>query len=325
MRVRQFGQHPPATHVVAHISDTHFLGAIAPGGAPSSEQPASHGRPLYESVETDAPLRGALERLRRVGEQLDAIVFTGDIADVAEPDAYRRIRSMVEPVAEELGAAVIWVMGNHDEREPFRTELLGENSALASRAPVDRVDEFRGLRVITLDSTVPGYHHGAIAPEQLEWLQEVLSAPAAAGSVLALHHPPIPTPIGAMSILELDDEYALAEVVRGSDIRTILGGHLHYASMSTFAGVPISVAAATCYTMDLSAAPQQLLGVDSGQSMNLVHFYEDRVVHSVVPLADGPVVANYDREFLDRMHALSPGERREAFSRKAEKSAPPHD
>lgn len=325
MRAGQFGQHPPATHVVAHISDTHFLGSIASGSAPGAAQSISHGRLLYGSVETDAPLHSALARLRRVGEQLDAIVFTGDIADDAEPEAYRRIRSLVEPVAEELGATVIWVMGNHDEREPFRSELLREGAATASRAPVDRVDEFRGLRVITLDSTVPGYHHGALAPQQLEWLSEVLSVPAAAGSVLALHHPPIPTPIGAMSILELDDEHALAEVVRGSDIRTILGGHLHYASMSTFAGIPVSVAAATCYTMDLSAAPQQLLGVDGGQSLNLVHFYEDRVVHSVVPLAEGPIVANYDNEFLDRMRSLSVTERREVFSRKPARSTSHND
>lgn len=324
MRERQFGQHPPATHVVAHISDTHFLGSIASGSASGTDPAGENARPLYGIIETDAPLISALERLRRVGEQLDAIVFTGDIADVAEPDAYRRIRSLVEPVAKELGATLVWVMGNHDEREPFRSELLGEGATPASRAPVDRVDEFRGLRVITLDSTVPGYHHGAIAPEQLEWLSEVLRVPAAAGSVLALHHPPIPTPIGAMSILELDDERALANVVRGSDIRTVLGGHLHYASMSTFAGVPVSVAAATCYTMDLSAAPQ-LLGVDGGQSLNLVHFYEDRVVHSVVPLGGGSIVANYDNEFLDRMHSLSPSERREVFSRKAAKGSSPHD
>ena len=117
----------------------------------------------------------------------------------------------------------------------------------------------------------------------------MLAEPAEHGTLLALHHPPIPTPIGAMQILELERQERLADVVAGSDIRAILGGHLHYASTSLFAGIPVSVAAATCYTMDLAAPVDELVGVDAGQSLNLVHVYDDRVVHSVVPLTAGRV------------------------------------
>lgn len=314
MRAVQLGQHPPARHLIAHISDTHFLAPALDGNFGS--QNIAQGRALYGVVDTDTPLRRALEQLRRTASQLDAIVFTGDIADQAEPAAYERIRSMVEPIAADAGAQVIWVMGNHDERERFRSVLLDDHESLSSHQPVDRVDNVRGLRVITLDSTIPGYHHGAIAPEQLDWLREVLRTPSEHGSILALHHPPIPSSIGAMSILELDNQNELADVVRGSDIRAILGGHLHYASTSLFAGIPVSVAAATCYTMDVSAPAQQLRGVSTGQSINLVHCYDDRIVHSVVPLAGGEVVADYGDEFLEEMRALTPFERREAFSRK---------
>lgn len=317
MSARQFGQYPPARHLIAHISDTHFLGAPATSAEINGEGSALRGRALYGTVDTDAPVLKALERLRQLGEQVDALVFTGDIADVAEIDAYQRIRSMVEPAAEQLGAQLIWVMGNHDERAPFRSELLREETSVAAQAPIDRIDDVRGLRVITVDTTVPGYHHGSIEPSQREWLAEVLATPAPHGSILALHHPPIPTPIGVMGILELENQHALAEVVRGSDIRAILGGHLHYAGSSMFAGIPVSVAAATCYTMDLSAEGRQLLGVNGGQSLNLVHCYEDRIVHSVVPLADAQAVASYDVAFAERMYALTADQQREAFSRKA--------
>ncbi|KQW07470.1 3',5'-cyclic-nucleotide phosphodiesterase [Leifsonia sp. Root4] len=297
------GQYPPAEYVIAHLSDTHFLGA----------DPDGRVRALYGTVDTDATVARALQRLRALGVRLDAMVFTGDIADLAEEDAYRRVRGLVEPVAEELGATLVWVMGNHDERVRFRRELL---DSPPDSAPIDRVDMVRGLRIITIDSTVPGYHHGEITREQLDWLAEVLSTPAPHGSILALHHPPIPTPLAAMTILELQQQQELAAVIEGSDIRAILGGHLHYASTSLFAGIPVSVAPATCYTMDVAAPDRNLMGVDGGQSFSLVHVYADRVVHSVVPLAPAPVVAHFDADFLSRMEQLSAAERLEVFGRK---------
>lgn len=302
----QMGQYPPAQFVIAHLSDTHFLGADDAGSP----------RPLYGRVDTDASAAAAMRRLRGMGVQLDAIVITGDIADIAEDAAYRRVRALVEPVAEELGAALIWVMGNHDQREAFRRELL-TGAEQAGDAPVDRVDDVGGLRIITLDSTVPGYHHGEITPAQLDWLRGVLATPAPHGSVLALHHPPIPTPLAPMTVLELQEQEALAEVVRGSDIRAILGGHLHYSSTSLFAGIPVSVAAATCYSMDVAAPGGALRGVDGGQSFSLVHVYGDRVVHSVVPLAEAPVVTSFGDDFLARLEALDTEGRLELFSRKS--------
>ncbi|HZJ28471.1 MAG TPA: metallophosphoesterase, partial [Solirubrobacterales bacterium] len=104
-----WGQYPPASHLLVHLSDTHFLGAE---------------RPLYGAVDTDSTVHRALEQLERSGLRPDGIVLTGDIADRGEPDAYRRVRDLVKASAERLGAKVIWVMGNHDERAAFRTELL---------------------------------------------------------------------------------------------------------------------------------------------------------------------------------------------------------
>lgn len=295
----QLGQHAPPIHVIAHISDTHLLG----GGAP-----------LYGSVDTDAHVERAFAQLERSGVRPEAIVITGDLADLGEPDAYVRLKAVVEPAAERMGSRVVWVMGNHDEREPYSSILMGEP---ASDAPQDRVYDVGGLRIIALDTTVPGYHHGDLEPAQLEWLRAQLATPAPHGTLLALHHPPIPTPVELMAILELDHQAELAEVVRGTDVRAILAGHLHYATTGTFAGVPVSVAAATCYTIDTSAEPGALAGVDGGQTFNLVHVYDDQVVHSIVPIGDARRVAGFSGAFLEALAEMTPGERREAFSSKS--------
>jgi 3',5'-cyclic-AMP phosphodiesterase len=305
----QLGQYKPATHVIAHLSDTHFLG---------------NGRQLYGTVDTDSPVSRALHQLERSGARVDALLFTGDIADTGETDAYRRIRDLVESAAERLGARVIWVMGNHDKRAAFRTELLREQQlsepeerGRAETSPVDAVVDLDGLRVITLDTSVPGYHHGALSTAQLDWLSEVLSEPTRHGSLLALHHPPIPTMVPLMSLLELREQSGLAARIAGSDIRAILAGHLHYATTGTFAGIPVSVAAATCYTIDPSAPARELTGVRGGQSINLVHVYPGSVVHSHVVLGDFDPATRFDSDFLSRIEAMTPEERVEAFSRQA--------
>lgn len=295
----QLGQYPAAGHVVAHISDTHFL-----GGA----------RPLYGSVDTDAHLLQALAQIENSGVRPEAIVFTGDLADLGEPDAYARLRAMVEPVAERLGSTIIWVMGNHDERLQYSEGLFDID---ATEQPQDRVYDINGLRIISFDTTVPGYHHGAITEQQLAWLTDLLKTPAEHGTLLAVHHPPIPTPLlEAMGMLELHDQEALADVIRGSDIRGILAGHLHYTTHGTFAGIPVSVAAATCYTLNLTAKDRLLSGVDFGQAFNLVHVYDNQIVHSIVPVGETVEITGFSADHRAQIDAMSLQERLEMFSNK---------
>lgn len=272
------GEHPRPDHFLLHLSDTHLL--------------AGDGR-LYDRVDSQSHLRELFDQIEASEGRPEAIIFTGDLADRGEPEAYDRLREIVEPAAERLGAEVIWVMGNHDERAAFRTHLLGE---VGTTRPVDRVYDVNGLRVITLDSTVPGHHFGEIVPEQLDWLAEELSVEAEHGTILAMHHPPLPSVLDLAVLVELRDQAALAEVLFGSDVRGILAGHLHYSSTGTFAGIPVSVASATCYTQDLAVPVGGTRGRDAARAFNLVHVYDGTIVHSVVPVGDGAVLDYVDAE-----------------------------
>jgi len=293
-----FSQHPSAERVLVHISDTHLL----------------DGRRLFGSIDSDTPLRRLLERLVASGQQVDALVFTGDLADRAESGAYLRLRELVAPFALQLGAPVVWVMGNHDEREPFSEVLFG---GPATAEPQDRACDLDGLRVIALDTSVPGYHHGELTPAQLEWLGNELASPAPKGTILALHHPPIPTPIELMGVIELQDQGALARVIEGTDVRGLLAGHLHYSTFSTFAGVPVSVCAASCYTIDLLGIEGTILSaVPGGLSASLVHVYPDQLVFSTVPLEDSGEITHYDAAGLAGITAMTAEQRREMFSNK---------
>ena len=132
-----------------------------------------------------------------------------------------------------------------------------------------------------------------------------------------MHHPPIPMPtIEPAAIIELLDQDRLAAVIEGSDVRQILGGHYHYTSYSTFAGVPVSVASASCYTTDPAPVDRLISGVDGHQAFNTVHVYDDRIVHTVIPIPEAPEVSGQPANVRSLLEALSPEERREIISRK---------
>ncbi|MGO2520864.1 MAG: phosphodiesterase [Microbacterium sp.] len=262
-------EYPLPEQTLLHLSDTHLT---------------AEGARLFDLVDGTERLARALTVFEASGITPDAIVFTGDLADLGEPAAYAALRGLVEPFAERLGARVLWVMGNHDERGAFREGLLDEAADLR---PVDRVDELNGLRVITLDSTVPGAHYGELRDEQLQWLRDELATPAPLGSILAMHHPPVPSVLPLAVSVELRDQSRLAEVLRGTDVRAIIAGHLHYSTFATFAGIPVSVASSTCYSQDLTVPTGGTRPQDGAQTFNLVHVFDDTVVHSVVPI-DAP-------------------------------------
>jgi 3',5'-cyclic-AMP phosphodiesterase len=294
----QYGQYPTPRFTVAHLSDVHLL---------------AHGTKQYGVVVPEDGLVLALERLSRLDPVPQALVFTGDLADKAQPEAYARLRALVEPAAATMGAQVVWVIGNHDERAPYARGLFDSDDD----GPQDRVYDLDGLRIVALDTSVPEYHHGDLTDDQLDWLRDVLSTRAEHGTILAMHHPPIPMPtVEPAAIIEFLDQDRLAAVIEGSDVRQILGGHYHYTSYSTFAGVPVSVASASCYTTDPAPVDRLISGVDGHQAFNAVHVYDDRIVHTVIPIPEAPEVSGQPANVRSLLEALSPEERREIISRK---------
>jgi 3',5'-cyclic-AMP phosphodiesterase len=295
-----FGQYPAPALSLLHLSDTHLLAG---------------DRSLFGVLETEKKLDELFQRVSNSGLDITAIVITGDLVDLGEPQAYQKLAGIVTPWAESLGAEVVWVMGNHDERPAFSEVLMGQ---AASMEPQDRVYEWQGLRLIALDTSVPGFHHGQLTTQQLAWLKEQLQTPASLGTLIAMHHPPLPTPAPLMGIIELDDQEAFWEVIAGSDVRGILAGHLHHICFTSSHGVPVSVAAGMCYNIDLLGDKDRILvASDRGQAVSLVNIHDDQVVFSHVDAQQMPEVHGFSAEFLAQIEAMSPDDQRAMFSNKS--------
>lgn len=239
---------------VLHLSDTHV----------------SRSGPDEDGVDGLAALRGLLHDVRRLPD-LDLVVVSGDIADDGSAEGCAAVRAVVGEFAAARGIPHVYCTGNHDRRDGF-TAALGWGHLGSDDSPIGRsagldgaiaaVSEVAGLRVITLDSLVPGETYGILGDDQLSWLAAELDTPAPAGSIVVLHHPPLW--LDAVPYLEsvvLRDLKKLARVLAGTDVHAVLTGHLHHQLSGRLGETAVWVTPGIITRIDLTAPAALVRGV----------------------------------------------------------------
>jgi Icc protein len=239
---------PPGALRVVHLSDSHLSG---------------DGSLHQGSVDTLAALDRVLAEAARV-DGVRLLVGSGDLSDDGSAASYALLRDRLGAWAASRDGQVdvVLVPGNHDLRAGF-TEVLGDghlahgvqpHDAQPDAAhPVDGVSLVDGWRVVTLDTSVPRAGYGLLRPEQLDRLRALLAEPAPHGTVVVLHHPPLPAPTTLHQSLALQAPEALAAALGGSDVRVVLAGHYHRHVVGSLAGVPVLVAPAVANETDVCA------------------------------------------------------------------------
>lgn len=240
---------------ILHLSDTHV----------------SATGPDMDGVDGVAALERILLDARHVPD-VDAVVVTGDIADDGSAAGCAAVRERVGAFAATRGVPHVYTSGNHDARAPFR-EVLGTGHLEGDGTDRGEVlvpdtdlcaaqSQVGGLRIITLDSLVPGSTHGFLDEDQLACLAQQLSSPAPHGTVLAFHHPPLHVAsLPYVAGVVLQNIAALEDVVRGSDVRAVLTGHLHFQVSGHLAGIPVWVTPGVVTRIDPTAPPHVVRGV----------------------------------------------------------------
>jgi 3',5'-cyclic-AMP phosphodiesterase len=226
-----------SSYLLVQISDVHLTasGSLLPGVRPRDN------------------LVKALRLLDTSGIRPDVFLLTGDLADAGEGACYDDLAGMLAEAASRSGASVIYVPGNHDERDTFHRHLLGGSGKGDGDGPVNQTHWRDGLRIIALDSTIPGQSHGALDDQTLDYLRTEIAVAAPDGTVLALHHPPIPSPIQPMALIALREPERLRDAIAGSDVRIVLCGHNHHEALGTLGQVPVWVCPATAYRADITS------------------------------------------------------------------------
>jgi 3',5'-cyclic AMP phosphodiesterase CpdA len=179
-----------------------------------------------------AGLTAAVEAVRRLPDDPDVVLMSGDLADTASDGEYAIVREQLA----RLGAPVFVLPGNHDDRDALRRnfDLPGETGT-----PVQYAVDVGPLRLVALDTTRPGEDWGELDEERLTWLDAALAEAPDRMTLVALHHPPISTGIAVWDQfgLRAADRSALGRVLeRHPQVRRIAAGHVHRTITGELAG-----------------------------------------------------------------------------------------
>jgi 3',5'-cyclic AMP phosphodiesterase CpdA len=163
------------------------------------------------------------------------VVVSGDLSNDGSPASYRRLKRAID---ESPLAGLPWLvgLGNHDGRAGFREGFLGE--AAGRTDAYDHVATIDGLRVVTLDSHIPGAIDGDVDDGQIARLRATLARPAECGTIVVVHHHVVRCPVIRLNEIALRRASLLGEVVAGRDVLGILGGHIHFFHAGALAGIP---------------------------------------------------------------------------------------
>jgi len=164
----------------------------------------------------------------------DAVIFTGDTVQHGQPDEYAVLLEALAPLEPPLYP----VPGNRDD-------LANLRRAFSDKALVADTEDFfqyviadYGVRLVALDSTLPGERKGVFCKRRQEWLDTALGEDPDKPACLFMHHPPF----------DVDDHYvggyrrpedtiALEAVVsRHPQVIALVCGHVHWLIEREWAG-----------------------------------------------------------------------------------------
>ena len=256
--------------LIAQISDTHLK---------------VPGKLAYRRVDTAQALRDCVRELMTLDPQPDLIVHTGDLVDFGLPEEYEHLKSILAPLTTPLLA----IPGNHDEREAMR-EAFAEENYLPARGFLQFAVQRGPLRIVGLDTLIPGQGGGELCAERLAWLDTTLGEKPDVPTLVLMHHPPFLTGIAHMDRLGLAGRDGFAAVMRRhGQVQAILCGHVHRPATATVGGRAAMICPSPAHQVALDLRPEGPSAFRLEPPGYMLHYWHDQqlVSHTAV-LGDWP-------------------------------------
>jgi Icc protein len=236
--------------LVAQITDMHILAAGKLFHSPNRAAPPG-ADPGWSRIDTAAHLARAVAALNTLKPRPDVTLITGDLVDHGNADEYANLRDLLAPLA----MPYFLIPGNHDNRDGLREAFAGHGYFPAAGF-LQYVVEDHPLRIVALDTHIPGAGGGELCGERLRWLDGTLAAQPKKPTLVMMHHPPFDTGIEHMDHYGLRDPAPFAEIVaRNPQIERVLCGHLHRTIDRRFAGTVAGTCPATGHQLELDINP----------------------------------------------------------------------
>jgi 3',5'-cyclic-AMP phosphodiesterase len=222
----------PRPTIVVQLSDPHVT---VPGAR------------LLGRIDTGTMLRDAVSHVNGLDPRPDLAVVTGDLTAEGHLDEYRHLATLLRA----LHVPSVVVPGNHDDRAALARVLPRPEPWPGDEVGWQQAVRVGPLRLLLLDSQVPGSPGGRLGPARLAWLERQLAG-SGDPTVLAVHHPPYATGMRHMDTMRLEDGGALGDVVaRHPHVVRIVTGHVHRAVAVGWRGTVVTTCPSTAHQVVL--------------------------------------------------------------------------
>jgi Icc protein len=193
----------------------------------------------------------ALRRVAAIRPAADAVIITGDLTDCGLAAEYMLLAEMLKRL---LPMPVYLIPGNHDRREVLAAQLPG--TRLMAGGFVQYAVEDLPVRLVMLDTVVPGAGHGALCARRLDWLDATLAAAPEKPTLIGMHHPPFICGIAHMDRIALHEpEGFRAVIARHPQVQRIVCGHHHRPVVGQVAQAIASIAPSVAHQVELDLSP----------------------------------------------------------------------
>jgi 3',5'-cyclic AMP phosphodiesterase CpdA len=210
------------------------------------------GKVAYERVDTNAMLETAMVTIESLPRKPDLVIATGDLTDCGLAAEYEVLRDILEP----LSMPVYLVPGNHDRRAELFAEFGPDGYLRNDDGFLHYTIDGHDVRLIGLDTVVPGHGHGEMCPARLAWLERKLGEQPERPTVIFMHHPPFGTGLADMDRINCRNGKAMAAVLgRFDNVERVVCGHHHRPITVRWAGTIGSVAPSTAHQVTLDLVP----------------------------------------------------------------------
>lgn len=226
-------------------------------------------------------------RLPALGEVEHAIV-TGDLTDHGTDEEYAHFAEIMA----DLALPWMAIPGNHDGREAMR-RAFAALPWMPPSGPIQWKHDFGPFVAIGLDSLLEGAHHGWIAYEGFDFLDQCLTDAAGKEVIVATHHPCMTSGIPAMDADNLHNGADLiARLTAYAGPAQMVSGHVHRAMTGRVGRVPCQIGPATGHAVLRDTREGSLHGLTLEPGGVMIHAWSgdaDRGLYSdVIPVGDYP-------------------------------------
>ncbi len=265
--------------LLAQISDFHVV-------LPDTEQ--------GKLMRTSAYLEAALAHVEAMDPTVDAVLGTGDLVDAGKREEYELLATLFEASTK----PVYLIPGNHDDREEMRTVFLAAgHDYLPDEGFIQYCVDLGPVRMVALDTLIPGEPGGLLCNERLQWLDARLSEDSKP-TIVMQHHPPFVTGISQMDEMGLAGADEEAEIVRKySHVERVICGHIHRSISRRFGGTIASTAPSTAHALELDLrSPGRLAVLHEPPGCTLHAWRDDALVTHTSVIGDfGPPYVIHER------------------------------